>query len=320
MAVAIALLVVVAAVSMSIGDGSLLDPALRNTLLALRAWRLGCAVLAGASLAVAGTAAQALFQNPLASPDVLGTTAGATLGGQLALLLWTSPWLAAAGQWIPAELLVPTGCLLGAWLALAALGIVAARTADRLGVVLGGVVIASLSVSVAGLVGAMALESWELARALQAFALGGIDGRGPQHVLLAAPLVGCGIVAIFGWSSPLDLLTTGDEEAQALGVDIVRLRRWVVVWVGVLAAAAASIGGNVAFVGLLVPHFARRLIGGSHRWLIPTAATLGAAFLVSCDVIVRALPTGGVVPLGVVTGLLGAPVFAAQLLRARDAS
>jgi iron complex transport system permease protein len=110
-------------------------------------------------------------------------------------------------------------------------------------------------------------------------------------------------------------MLSGEEEAASLGVDVPAVRVWTVVWTSVLTGAAVSIGGNVGFVGLIVPHALRPFVGVEHRKLVPAAALAGGAFVVVCDVVSRALPTRSEVPLGVVTGLLGAPVFLSLLLR-----
>jgi len=124
-----------------------------------------------------------------------------------------------------------------------------------------------------------------------------------------------GIVAALAWSRSLDLFLSGEDEARSLGLDVGQARRWIIVWVAVLTAAAIAVGGNVAFVGLLVPHVLRPFVGVNHRRLIPAAAILGATFLVLCDTLVRALPTRSEIPLGVITGFVGAPLFLLLLIR-----
>lgn len=303
-------------VGLMAGRGVAVDAATRAVFIELRAVRMGAAVLAGAALAVGGVLMQGLFRNPLASPSVLGTTAGAALGGQ-AVLVAHAALAALLPAWLAPEMVLPLGCIAGALVSLAVLLLVAGRGMDVTLVLLAGVVMTSLFGSLSAFLTVLAQDSWELGRAVVGFSLGGLDGKGVRHLLLAAPLVVAGLVAAWCWGRPLDLMLSGDEEAAALGVAVPRLVRWVLVWTAVLAAAAVAVGGGVAFVGLIVPHALRPFTGVEHRRLIPAAALGGATFLVWCDVAVRLLPTRGELPLGVITGLIGAPVFLAILIRTR---
>lgn len=313
------LLGVAAAAGLLAGHGDLGDRLQRGLYLELRATRIALAALAGAALAVGGVLVQGLFRNPLASPSVLGTTAGAALGGQSVILLHGTLG-ALLPAWLVPEMALPLGCLLGAGLALALLLAVVGRVqrggGDALvAVLLVGFVLASGFASVAALVTWLAAEQWELGRALMSFSLGGVDAKGLRHVGLAVPLVGVGLVAAWLWGRHLDLLLAGEDEAAALGVEVGAARFWILAWTAVLTGAAVAVGGGVAFVGLVVPHLLRPFTGVSHRRLIPAAALGGAAFLVACDALCRLSP-GSELPLGVVTGLVGAPVFAWLLLRA----
>jgi iron complex transport system permease protein len=300
--------------SMTVGAGSLADEGLRETLLSLRGARLAASFLAGAALAVGGVVVQGLLRNPLASPSILGTTAGAALGGQLVLL--ALPFVALP---VRSEMAVPIGCLVGALLSLLALLALLRHTNDAVTLLLTGFVLSSLFLALGSFVTSLAQNDWELGRAVVAFSLGGVSSAGTDHVLFALPLVIAGLGASFGWGKALDLLLSGEEEARSLGVDVPRLRWWSAVWVATLVAAAVSLGGNVSFVGLVVPHVLRPFAGWSHRRLVPAAALGGGIFLAACDVITRAIPSHGEIPLGVVTGLVGAPLFLFLLLRQRRA-
>lgn len=309
------LLLLLVAGALLIGDGDLSDPELAATFLSLRVWRALCALLAGAGLAVAGVVAQGLFHNPLASPDVIGTSAGATLGGQAVLLLWQVGLGEHLPASLPAEMALPLGCLVGAFAALAILNLIAARVRDRLGVLLAGLLIGSVAISLGGLLTSLAMESWQLGRAILAFTLGGVEGRGPRHVLLALPMVGAAVLAVWAWGAHLDVALSGEDVARSLGVDMQRTRLWGMAWMATLTAAAVAIGGSVPFVGLVVPHMMRGLFGASHRRLVPAALLGGGAFVLACDLCGRLVPARGEVPLGVVTGLVGAPVFLLLLRR-----
>jgi iron complex transport system permease protein len=134
-------------------------------------------------------------------------------------------------------------------------------------------------------------------------------------VLLALPLVLFGTAASWLWARPLDLMLSGEDEAASLGVDVRAVQRWCIVWTAVLTGAAVAVGGNIGFVGLIVPHAARRFVGVSHRLLVPVAALGGGAFVVACDLLARLVPGRSELPLGVITGLIGAPLFLTILLR-----
>ena len=314
-AVLVCLLFLGSLAALLVGDGDLSDPGLRDAFVGLRAWRLGNTILAGAALAVGGVLVQGLFRNPLASPSILGTTAGASLGGIAVLLLGDLFFLGMALPGLPRELLVPAGCLLGALLSLGVLLVVARRNTGIVTVLLTGFILSSFFLSIAGLLSSLAQERWEVGRAVVAFSLGGIESKGARHFVLAAPMVAMATVVAFGWARHLDLLLSGEEEAAALGVPVRQVRRWAIVWTATLTGAAVAIGGNIGFVGLVVPHALRPFVGAEHRRLIPAALVGGATFLVWADVLARSLPGVSQIPLGVVTGLIGAPVFLVLLAR-----
>jgi iron complex transport system permease protein len=316
-AILFAALALVAVLSLMVGEGSLADPGLRSTLLVLRASRLGSALLVGSALAVAGVIVQGLFRNPLADASVLGTSAGAALGGKAALLATEFLLVGRGLSTIPPDVLLPIGCLGGALLSLTIILTLVRRSPDVLTVVLTGFLLSSLSLSVGILLTSMAEERPELGRALVTLAVGTLAGAGPEHIAIAAPLVVVGILAAWFWGKPLDLLLNGDEEAASLGVDVGQVRRCCILWVAVLTAGAVAIGGDVGFVGLLVPHALRPILGVEHRRLIPVSALGGAVFVGLCDLVVRGLPARGEIPLGVVTGIVGAPVFLTLLLRSQ---
>ncbi len=306
----------VGAAGLRFGQVSLDDPALKATLLELRASRIAAAFLAGAALAMGGCVAQGVFRNPLVSPDILGSSAGAMLGGQVALLGPVLLGQPTALSTLPPEMALPLGCLAGAAVALGIVLLFARERTTTLTVILTGFILSSLFLSLGGFVISMAQDSWDLGRAVVAFTLGGVGGVGRRQLLAAAPLVMGGGIAVWFWGRTLDILLSGEEEATALGVNAGQARRWCIVWVAALTAAAVSVGGTVGFVGLIVPHVLRPLVGVLHRRLLPAAALAGGTFLVACDLLARVLPTQTEVPLGVITGLIGAPVFLVMVARA----
>lgn len=311
----ILLLIVAGALAVLVGSGDLSDPELRDTFLKLRGYRLAAAFLAGAALAVGGVVVQGLFRNPLASPSVLGTTAGASFGGQVALLAYG---VAGVGtSLVVPEMIVPIGCFLGALAALAILLLFLRITEDLLALLLTGFVLSALFLSLSAFVTSIAQETWELGRAVVSFSLGSVSGTGPRQLAFALPLVMTALLASWFWGRSLDLLLSGEEEAQAMGANVGTVRWWSAIWVSVLVAGAVSVGGNVGFVGLVVPHMLRPFTGTKHQRLIPAAALAGGTFLVACDIIARVIPSRSEIPLGVVTGLIGAPLFLLLLIRLR---
>jgi iron complex transport system permease protein len=303
--------------SLFVGHGDLSDAGLARTFLELRATRALAAFMSGAALAIGGVALQALFRNPLVDPSILGTTAGASLGGQLAIVAFQlAPGWARPAFLVP-EMVLPIGCLAGAVMALAILLAVIRRTRSELAVLLTGFLLSTLFLGTGALLVSLVQDSFELGRAIIAFTLGGVGGAGTRHVLLGLPLVAAAIAALWLWARPLELLLSGEDEALTLGVDVPRVRFWTVAWVAVGTSAAVAIGGNVGFVGLLVPHVMRPVVGVRLRRLIPATALAGGAFLVVCDLAVRAAPLRAELPLGVLTGLIGGPLFLVLVLRSQ---
>jgi iron complex transport system permease protein len=317
--VLLALSVVIVAASLFTGKVDATDAALWAHFFDLRAARTAVGFLVGAALAVSGVLVQGLFRNPLASPSVLGTSAGASVGGQAALVTFQWVFAAHVPDWFHAEMMIPLGCLAGALLALGLLLLVVRVTDDLLVLLLTGFLLSSLFLSLGAFLTNLAQDSWELGRAVVAFTLGDLGGSGKRQVLLCMPLVVIGIIYAWGWGAALDLMLSGEDEARSLGVPVERVRFWTIVWTAVLTAAAVSAAGNVGFVGLVVPHALRPFVGVRHRWLIPASALGGGAFVVFCDLLCRHAPGQAELPLGVITGIIGAPVFLVLLLRSRRA-
>ena len=310
----LALILLAVALSMLVGRGDLADEGLRGVFLKIRATRTLAAFVSGASLGVAGVLVQGLFRNPLASPDILGTTAGAVLFGNAALLAYELLGVSALGVIAP-ELLLPLGAIAGSFFALLILVALMRRSEDLLVLLLTGFILSSLFLSISSFLMSLAQESWELSRALLAFTLGSVTGASASQLLFAIPLFIAGLNAAYFFGRPLDLLLSGEEEAKSLGVEIVRTRLLIALWIAVLTGVAVSLSGTLGFVGLVIPHLLRPFFGIGHARLIPSAALAGGAFVVLADVFVRAIPARTEIPLGVVTGLIGAPVFLIILYR-----
>jgi iron complex transport system permease protein len=315
--IAVVALALAIGASLTVGVGDLSDPQLRSAFLAIRGSRLGASLLLGAALSTAGVLIQGLFRNPLADPGLIGTTAGAVLGGKLALVGLEIAFGAGAFSGLAPELWVSIGSVVGAGLALLCLLTLMRRSSSVLVLLLVGFSLSSLFASMGGVLTTIAERSWELGRALSGFAMGSVAGASSRHLLLTVGPISIGFIAAYRLAPSLDVLLYGEEEASALGLDVPFVRRWACIWVAVLTGAAVALGGFVGFVGLIVPHALRPFLGAEHPRLLPYAAVFGAIFVALADVCCRLMPGGSEIPLGVITGLVGAPVFLRLLIQSQ---
>lgn len=272
----------------------------------IRAPRIAAALLVGAALAAAGTAYQGMFRNALVSPDILGVSAGAAAGAVLAIFFSQDPFViqvAAFGGGLAA---------VGLAYAVAA----AARGHDPgLALVLAGVVIGSLLGAVVALVKALADPLNQLPP-MTFWLLGSLAAATPRDLALAAPLVAIGLLPLLLMRWRMNLLALDDDEARSLGIPVTALRIAVVCAATLMTAACVAISGIIGWVGLLVPHAARLVVGPEFSRLLPLAMLFGAAFLLVVDTLCRTA-TSIELPPGVVTALVGTPAFLVLLLRAR---
>ncbi|MDY0392073.1 MAG: iron ABC transporter permease [Candidatus Bipolaricaulis sp.] len=274
----------------------------RALVLRIRLPRIGAAALVGANLAVAGAVYQGVFRNPLVEGRLLGVSSGAGLGAALAFLLFPQPAVVQAFAFAGGALGVALTALLG-W----------TFGGGVLVLVIAGVLVDSFLSAVLGLV-KYAADPLGTLPAITYWLLGGLSGvRVPDLLPLGiASGIGLSFFLLARWR--LNLLTLADQEAEALGVRV-RPTRFLVVGMGtLLVASAVSVSGTVSWVGLLVPHAARAVVGPDYARLLPAAAGLGAALVVALDTLARTLLTAEI-PLGILTGLLGAPLFLVLFLR-----
>ncbi|WP_337059961.1 FecCD family ABC transporter permease [Kineococcus sp. G2] len=260
---------------------------------------LGLAV--GAGLAVCGAAMQAMVRNPLADPQLLGVTSGASTGAAAAILL------GAGAGW--GEHALSGSAFTGA-LAAAVLVYAVARGAGRVTsarLLLAGVAVGyALHAATSFLV--FASGSAEGARSVVFWLLGSLGLASWGAPLTAVLVVAAGTVAaLTAWGPRLDALALGDETARGLGVSPAAFRTALLVAVSLCVGVLVAASGAIGFVGLVVPHLARRLVGGAHRWSVPAAALLGAAFLVAADLLARTVLAPQELPIGIVTALAGCP-------------
>jgi iron complex transport system permease protein len=304
-----------AVVGLVVGRAGLLDPERGALLLELRACRVATAWLCGGALALAGAVVQTLFRNPLASPELLGVSSGATFGAHIALLFSVFALRGHGAFGLAPEMLIPIGATLGALLALLVLLTVLALHEGPLSLLLTGYALMALFSGASTFLASITQQAWELNRAFAALSQGDISGAGPRQVLLVLVMTLGGALPVLLSHDTLDVLLTSEDEARTLGVDVTRARSWLVVWVALLTAGAVAVGGSIAFVGLIVPHALRPWVGVRHRCLLPLAFVTGGGFVVLCDVACRIIPTRQGIPLGIFTSFIGAPIFLRMLLR-----
>jgi iron complex transport system permease protein len=284
------------------GDRSGLDPIAHAVVVTIRLPRLLIGLAVGAALGLAGAAMQGLFRNPLAEPGLVGVSAGAALGAATVAVLGGA-------------VLRPFGAYA---LPVAAFGFGLAATTTvqavaRLGgggtgtLLLAGIAVNSLAVSAIGLLQYFSDDN--ALRALTFWSLGSLGQASWKMVLPTVIAIALGAVVLARQARALDVLLLGEREAGHLGIAVAALRRRLVLLTALLVGAAVAVAGMVGFVGLVVPHLCRLLLGPGHARLLPAAALAGAGLLVLADLVARLLAPPAELPLGVITGLIGAPFF-----------
>ena len=277
------------------------EPALGQidtVLFSVRLPRIGAALLVGAALSAAGAVYQGLFRNPLVSPDILGVSTGAGLG-------------AAAGIFFSLPVIAIQGMAFATGLGTVAL-VYAVATAVRgheptLVLVLSGVVIGALAGACISLVKILA-DPYDQLPAITFWLLGSLASIQPADVAAAAPAVLLSLVPMVLLRWRMNVLSLGDEEAAALGVDPRRLRVLFIAAATLMTASVVAISGVIGWVGLVIPHIARLLVGPNFNRLLPASMLLGAGYLLVVDTLARTMAATET-PLGILTAFLGAPVF-----------
>jgi iron complex transport system permease protein len=274
-------------------------------LMQLRLPRVLLAVLVGAGLAVSGAAYQGVFRNPLADPYLLGAAAGAGLGATLVIAYVPGESIGPVGI-VPLAAFV--GALIGVGAALA-LGH-AAGGSHSATLLLAGVAVASFLAAGQTLV---QQQNTDDLREVYGWLLGQLGRAQWSDVVLVLPYLGVACTVLLFCGRALDVLAVGDDEARSLGVHPGRLRLIVILAASLATASAVAVSGLIGFVGLVVPHIARRLVGGSNARVLPVALLTGGAFLVLADLVARVVLAPAELPIGVVTAFVGAPFFAVLL-------
>ena len=271
--------------------------------------RVLAGAVVGATLAAAGVVLQALLRNPLASTDTLGVSAGAALGAIVTIVFGAAVTL---GPLSP----VPFASLVGAFLATWLVYALATRTGRPMStfvLLLAGVTLSSFFAALIMFVQYMSdfTETFRTVRWL----MGDLDVGSFTPILGALPLLLAAFAMFAMLPSSLNLLSVGAEQAATRGVDVARVQRLAFISSALATAGAVSLAGPIGFVGIVVPHLVRLMVGVDHRIVLPASALFGAAFLVTCDVIARTVLAPVEVPVGVVTAMLGGPFFLWLLVR-----
>lgn len=298
------------------GDGATLDPATRTVIESIRLPRVVLGALIGAALAVAGAALQGLFRNPLADPALIGISAGAACGAVTVIVLghsllpalpaWLAPWLLAGAAF--------AGCL------------VATLTMLRLSLHEGQPVVATMllaGIAINALAGAITafvvfLANDQQVRDVTFWLMGSLGAAQWAKVVLVAPVVLVGIAVLPAVARSLNAMLLGEAEARHLGFDVRRTKWLVVLLSSVMVGVSVAFAGVIGFVGLVVPHAIRLVAGPDHRFLLPASALLGAALLVTADILARCVVAPAELPLGILTSILGAPFFLWLLVRVKS--
>ncbi len=267
--------------------------------------------LVGAALASAGVVLQALLRNPLATPFTLGVSAGASLGAMTVIILGATVSFVGVSA-------VPLASFAGSLVAVGIVYLLARLRGRGLStnvLLLAGVTLNSLFSAIILFVQYLA----DFAQSFQAirWLMGNLDVSSYDPILSALPMLGLAFAAFATLPRSLNLLTLGPEHAAARGVDVLRAQRLAFVSASLATGAAVSVGGPIGFIGIIVPHVVRLLVGSDHRIVLPASAFLGAAFLVVCDVGARTLMAPVELPVGIITAVLGGPFFLWLLIRHR---
>jgi len=271
--------------------------------------RVLAGALVGAALASSGVVFQALLRNPLATPFTLGVSAGASLGAMLVIILGGT---LAVGPWSP----VPAASLAGAGIAAAIVYALAngpRRVMSTTVLLLAGVTLNAFFSALIVFVQYLANFA-EVARAAR-WLMGDLDVGGFDPIVAALPLVAVAGLIFARLPAALNLMGVDPDSASSRGVDVVSTQRWAFFSASLATSAAVALAGPIGFIGIVVPHLVRLLVGVDHRIVLPASALFGATFLVLCDLLSRTLLSPVEIPLGVVTAILGGPFFLWLLVR-----
>ncbi|WP_231597592.1 iron ABC transporter permease [Bacillus sp. SA1-12] len=273
--------------------------------------RVLLAFLVGAALSLAGAAFQGLLRNPLADPYTIGVSSGASLGAVMVLYFQlTIPFL---GSYT-----LPVIAIIGGFITMFIVFGVTHLSTRQLSIetiILAGIIVSSFISAIISLI--ISLSEREDVRQILYWLMGNVGMRGWSHVKLMIPFLLIGAIVLLSRSRELNAFALGEESAEHLGVDIQRSKLIILVGASLLTGAAVSVSGSIGFVGLVIPHFIRLLCGPNHRHVLPLSMLVGGGYLILADLVARTIIAPSELPIGVITSLIGAPVFALLLIRER---
>ncbi len=290
-------------------DGVTCDDSIRFIIFEVRLPRIILAVLTGSLLSIAGAVYQAIFQNPMADPYVIGISSGAAFGATIAIIF------------LPPMMLLGNSIVSLAAFACAILTSILVyfisktkRGVDTFSLLLTGVVISTVLSSFISL---MMLAHQDEAMKIMTWTMGSFNAKSWNHVLTILIPTVIGIFFTIYHGKDLNVLVMGEEEAMTMGLDTKRLKRNMLLICALLTSIAVSVSGIIGFVGLIVPHFIRLIFGSEHKFLLKASFVFGAIFMLLSDTIARSLIDGFEVPVGIITSLIGGPLFLILLVRYR---
>ncbi|MCF8010222.1 MAG: iron chelate uptake ABC transporter family permease subunit [Clostridiales bacterium] len=267
----------------------------------LRLARVILALLVGAALATSGVVLQGLLQNPMGDPYILGISSGAALGATTAILF-------GLGNYMLGIFTIPAMAFLGgAGTTFVVYNI--AKVGNRVSMstlLLAGIAVGSFLSAVASLT--MVISGENLHQVIF-WLMGGLSNRGWKHVMILLPYIIIGIIPMILYSRDLNVMLLGEESAQHMGVEVEKLKKIMLGVAALVTASAVSVSGIIGFVGLIIPHIVRLLVGPDHRVLLPASALLGAIFLAVADTLARVVAAPLEIPVGIITALCGGPFF-----------
>lgn len=295
-------------------DKDAVSQQVKTILFDIRLPRICLAILIGAILAISGAVMQGLFRNPLAAPSLIGVSSGASLGASVIIVL--------AGAWLQSNTafglsLVAVGAFVGSFLVTV---LVYRLSTSALGtsvttMLLAGIAVSALAGAVSGLLSYYADN--EMLRQISIWQMGNLSTANWQRVLVLT-VVAILVLSLFPRESKsLNALLLGESEARHLGIDVQQVKRKLILLTTLGIGTAVAIGGMIGFVGLIVPHIVRLLIGPDHRWLLPASALAGSVLLLMADTIARIIIAPTELPTGILTAILGAPFFIMLLVQQR---
>ncbi len=278
-------------------------------ILQIRLPRIILGMLVGAALGIAGTAMQGLFKNPMADPYIMGISSGAALGAIFTIVF---------GLTIFGMYTIPLIAFVGA---VAAIFLVYNIASVRGKLPVSTLLLAGIAVTLflSAIISFLMYTAGEKLHGIVFWLMGGLWGRNWNHVMMAFPFICFGSILIYIFARDLNVILLGEEPAQHLGIEVEALKKIIILSTSLITAAAVSVSGIIGFVGLVIPHIMRILVGPDHRVLLPSSALVGGIFLIWADTLARTIIAPTEIPVGIITALFGAPFFI-YLLRTRKRS